>query len=108
MQQHDQHIQGQLTLPLGTSVEAIVPTFHVVVGSDGLEVNAPGCGEPGGTCQASSNLSLVIVRLRALNKFSVPTLNYRCLAPVDLNKYRSKLQLRRIPLKVRVISAKII
>jgi len=22
----------------------------VVVGSDGLEVNAPGCGGPGGTC----------------------------------------------------------
>jgi len=50
VQQHDQHIQGQLTLPLGASVEAIVPTFHVVVGSDGLKVNAPGCGGPGGAC----------------------------------------------------------
>ena len=27
-----------------------MPTFHVVVGSDGLEVNTPECGGPGGTC----------------------------------------------------------
>ena len=48
VQQHDQHIEWQLTLPLGASVEAIVPTFYIVVGSDCLKVNAPGCGRPGG------------------------------------------------------------
>lgn len=47
VQQHDQHIEWQLTLPLGTSIEAIVPTFYIV-GSDCLKVNAPGCGRPGG------------------------------------------------------------
>jgi len=47
VQQHDQHIEWRLTLPLGASVEAIVPTF-IVAGSDCSKVNAPGCGRPGG------------------------------------------------------------
>ena len=48
VQQHDQHVEWQLTLPLGASVKAIVPTFYIVVGPDCLKVNAPGCWGPGG------------------------------------------------------------
>lgn len=47
VQQHDRHIEWQLTLPLGASVEAIVPTFYIF-GLDCLKVNAPGCRRPGG------------------------------------------------------------
>jgi len=40
-------------VPLGASVEAIVPTFYVVVCSYGLKVNAQGCGGPGGASDPS-------------------------------------------------------